>query len=56
MTDVEAFSRRESMLQLREMLLRSEEERFSGDPGHSIDEVARMMRSAIREVADAKRG
>lgn len=54
--DVEAFARRESMLKLREMLLRSEEERIAGNPGHSIDETAQMMSRAIREVADAKRG
>jgi PHD/YefM family antitoxin component YafN of YafNO toxin-antitoxin module len=54
--DVEAFARRESMLKLREMLLHSQEDRVSGKPGHSIDEVAQMMRDAIREVTDAKRG
>jgi len=54
--DVESFAKRESALKLREMLLRSEEERISGKPGHSIDEVAQMMNDAIREVADAKRG
>ena len=54
--DVESFSKRESALKLREMLLRSEEERISGKPGHSIDEVAQMMNDAIREATDAKRG
>jgi PHD/YefM family antitoxin component YafN of YafNO toxin-antitoxin module len=54
--DVESFARRDSMLKLREMLLRSEEERVLGKPGHSIDEVAQMMRDTIREVVDAKRG
>ena len=54
--DVESFSKRESALKLREMLLRSEEERISGKPGHSIDEVAQMMNAAIREATDAKRG
>jgi PHD/YefM family antitoxin component YafN of YafNO toxin-antitoxin module len=54
--DVESFARRDSMLKLREMLLRSEEERASGKPGHSIDEVAQMMRETIRGVTDAKRG
>jgi PHD/YefM family antitoxin component YafN of YafNO toxin-antitoxin module len=54
--DVEAFSRRESMFKLREMLLRSEEDRAIGQTGRSIDEVAQMLRDAIREVADAKRG
>ena len=53
--DIESFAKRESALKLREMLLRSEMERMSGKPGHSIDEVAQMMGSAISEVADAKR-
>ena len=52
--DIEAFSRRERMLKLREVLLRSEEDRAAGKPGHSIDEVAQMMHTVIREVADAK--
>jgi PHD/YefM family antitoxin component YafN of YafNO toxin-antitoxin module len=53
--DIEAFSRRESMLKLRETLLRSEEERAAGKPGHSIDEVACMMEDAVREATDARR-
>ena len=54
--DIESFAKRESALKLREMLLRSELERASGKPGHSVDEVAQMMESAIQGVADAKRG
>jgi len=54
--DVESFAKRESALKLREMLLRSEEDRISGKPGRSIDEVTQMMYDAIREVADAKEG
>jgi len=54
--DVESFAKRESALKLREMLLRSEEERISGKPGHSIDEVAQMMNDAIREATNAQRG
>jgi hypothetical protein len=42
------------MLKLRETLMRSEEDRLAGKTGHSIDEVAQMMRAAIREVVDAK--
>jgi PHD/YefM family antitoxin component YafN of YafNO toxin-antitoxin module len=52
--DIEAFAQRESMLKLRETLLRSEEDRLAGRVGHSIEEVAQMMREAIREVADAQ--
>ncbi|MCL1808248.1 MAG: type II toxin-antitoxin system Phd/YefM family antitoxin [Clostridiales bacterium] len=54
--DIEAFSKRESMLRLRESLLRAEEGRALGKQGYSIDEVTQMMSSAIREVADATRG
>lgn len=48
--DIEAFAQREKMLQLREALLSVEESRLHGDPGHSIDDVAAMMRSAVREA------
>jgi len=54
--DLETFARRESMLKLRETLIASEEDRLSGKAGHSIDEVADMMRQAIREVAHGQRG
>ena len=53
--DIEAFARRDNMLKLREMLLRSEEDRIAGKPGHSIEEATIMMKGAIREVTDAKR-
>lgn len=48
--DIEAYSRREKMLQLREELLGIEEDRLRGEPGYSIDEVVDMMRQAITEV------
>ena len=54
--DLETFARRESMLQLREQLIASEEDRHAGNTGHSIEEVANMMRNAIKEVSDGKRG
>ncbi|MDR0469578.1 MAG: type II toxin-antitoxin system Phd/YefM family antitoxin [Peptococcaceae bacterium] len=50
--DIEAFTHRDSMLKLRETLLHAEEDRITGKPGRSVDEVAQMMREAIREVAD----
>jgi prevent-host-death family protein len=53
--DIETFARRESMLRLREKLVAAEEDRLNGAPGYSIDEVAAMMKSAIREVLDAQR-
>ena len=52
MMDIEAFTRREKMLQLREELLAVEEERLRGSSGYSVSEVATMMRNAIREVSE----
>lgn len=49
--DLETYARRESMLKLWETLLQSEEDRLAGKPGHSIDEVADMMRQTIKEAA-----
>jgi len=54
--DLETFARRESMLKLREQLIASEEDRQAGNPGSSIEDVADMMRKAIREVSNGKRG
>ena len=54
--DLETFARRESMLKLREKLIAAEEERLAGKPGHTIDEVANMMRQVIREVSHGQRG
>lgn len=48
--DIDAFTRRESMLKLREELLAVEEDRLRGDAGYSAEDVADMMRAAIREV------
>ena len=50
--DIETYNRREKMLQLREELLAVEEDRMRGSKGYSVDEVAAMMRSAIKEAAD----
>lgn len=49
--DIETFNRREKMLKLREELLAVEEDRMRGSKGYSVDEVAVMMRSAIKEAA-----
>ena len=51
--DIEAFTRREKMLKLREELLAVEEDRLHGAPDYSVDEVSAMMESAIREVRHA---
>ena len=50
--DIETYNRREKMLKLREELLAVEEERIHGSPGHSVEEVAAMMRSAIQEASN----
>ena len=42
--DIETYNRREKMLKLRE-------DRMRGSKGYSVDEVAAMMRSAIKEAA-----
>ena len=51
--DIDAFTRREKMLKLREERLTVEEERLHGEPGYTVDEVASMMEQAIREVRHA---
>ena len=50
--DIKAFSKRESMLKLREMLIEAEESRIRGDKCYSIEEVSNMMKKAINEVLD----
>lgn len=54
--DIESFNRREKMLQLREELLAVEEDRAHGSMGHSVSEVAAMMRNAIREATTDEAG
>ncbi len=54
--DIETFSRRESMLRLREQLVAAEEDRLAGKKGFSIGEVDEMMKKAIKEAADEQRG
>lgn len=51
--DIDAFTRREKMLKLREELLTVEEEQLHGEPDYTVDEVASMMEQAIREVRHA---
>jgi len=48
--DIEAFTRRESMLKLRENLVAVEEARLSGKQGYSIDETTSLMKKAVKEV------
>lgn len=51
--DIDAFTRREKMLKLREELLTVEEERLHGEPDYTVDEVTSMMERAILEVRHA---
>jgi PHD/YefM family antitoxin component YafN of YafNO toxin-antitoxin module len=53
--DIEAFSRREIMLRLRENLVAVEEERLSGKQGNSITDVASLMQKSVKEVINGKR-
>jgi len=39
------------MLQLREQLVRSEEDRQAGNSGYSIEETVNMMRRVIKETS-----
>ena len=50
--NIEAFTRREKMLALREELLAVEEARMNGEAGYSVDDVALAMKAAISEVAN----
>ena len=52
--DIEAFSRREKMLKLREELIVAEEERLMGKKGYSIDELDKMLGDAIAEANHAE--
>lgn len=52
--DIEAFTRREKMLTLREELLAVEEARLNGEKEFSIDEVATAMETAISGVLNEK--
>jgi PHD/YefM family antitoxin component YafN of YafNO toxin-antitoxin module len=53
--DLTTFSRRESMLKLREQLVAAEEDRLKGKKGFSIDEVDEMMKAAIKDSANEQR-
>lgn len=48
--DIETYNRREKMLKLREELLVVEEDKMRGSKGYSVDDVAAMMHSAIKET------
>ncbi len=44
---IEAFERREAMLDLREKLLHAEQLRLNGDPTFTLDEVNSRLRNKI---------
>ncbi len=48
--DIEAFTRKEKMLQLREQLLAVEEDRMAGVTGVSVDELDNELNRIIDEV------
>ena len=52
--DITAFTRRESMLRLRETLVAVEEDRLAGKKGFSIDDVDEMMKKTIGKIADGQ--
>ena len=49
--DIDTYNRREQMLQLREKLLKVEENRLHGQRGYSIEEVDDMLKKAIEGAA-----
>lgn len=53
--DIEAFTKRESMLKLREHLVAVEEDRLNGKQGYSIEDTISLMQKAVNEVINAKR-
>ena len=50
--DIEAFAQRESVLRLRETLLKSEYD-MQTNRVHTVEEAAAAMRTAIAELVDA---
>lgn len=48
--DINTYNRREKILKLREELLAVEEDRLHGIKGHSVTNVTKMMRNAIKEA------
>lgn len=48
--DIEAFSRREKMLELREKLLSVEENRQAGAKGYTVEELDSILDKVVNEV------
>ena len=51
--DIDAFTKREKMLKLREELLAAEEDRLAGKKGYTIDEASKMLDTIISEARNA---
>ncbi len=51
--DIEAFTRREKMLKLREELLAVEEARLHGAKDYTLEEVVSMMTQTVEETCHA---
>ena len=54
--DIDAFTRREKMLKLREELLAVEEDRLAGRVGYTPDELDSYLDGVINEVEHGKGG
>ncbi len=51
--DIETYNRKEKMLKLREELMAVEADRMAGVKGYTVEEVASMMRAAIKGAENA---
>ena len=47
----QTYNRKEKMLKLREKLISAEMGWLNGNKGYTVDEVATMMREAVKEAA-----
>ncbi len=52
--DIEAFTRREKMLKLREELIAVEEDRLSGKRGYTVRELDKMLSETIAEASNGE--
>ena len=52
--DIETYSRRESMLKLKEILLQSEAGQLAGKPGYTAEEAVQIVRDRIARASDAR--
>lgn len=50
--DIEAFTRREQLLKLRQELLNVQQDRLNGVPDYTIEEVDEYLRRVIEETVE----